>query len=87
MTSQNKKKTNKQNKYQANEYFAKLKALNEIIDKGGEAAKDARMAKEKLSSSHFNKSSKRGTGKSGSGSYEKLERLMLPGSFESGKRR
>lgn len=87
MNKQKKRLANRQNKYEATDYFAKLKALNEVIDKGGEAAKDARIAKEKLSRSNFYKTSKSRVGKNGSGRADRLEWLMLPGSFESGKRR
>lgn len=70
----------------ARAYFAKVAALNELIDKGGSEAKDAAIAKSQLANS-----SARNAQKSKKNKSKKTDllnsRAMLPGSFESGKRR
>ncbi len=70
----------------ARAYFAKVAALNELIDKGGGEAKDAAIAKSQLANS-----SARNAQKSKKNKSKKTDllnsRAMLPGSFESGKRR
>ena len=70
----------------ARAYFAKVAALNELIDKGGGEAKDAAIAKNQLANS-----SARNAQKSKKSKCKKTDllnsRAMLPGSFESGKRR
>ena len=70
----------------ARAYFAKVAALNELIDKGGGEAKDAAIAKNQLANS-----SARNAQKSKKNKSKKTDllnsRAMLPGSFESGKRR
>lgn len=81
------RKEKKRDKHAASGYFEKLKLLNEIIDQGGEAAKDAQIAKANLSMSHFNKTSRARVDKKKKGSNLLDSRLMLPGSFEGGKRK
>lgn len=74
----------------ARAYFAKVAALNELIDKGGGEAKDAAIAKSQLanSSARNAQKSKKNKSKSKSRKTDLLNsRAMLPGSFESGKRR
>lgn len=70
----------------ARAYFAKVAALNELIDIGGGEAKDAVIAKSQLASS-----SARNVQKSKKNKSKKTDllnsRAMLPGGFESGKRR
>ena len=70
----------------ARAYFAKVAALNELIDKGGGEAKDAAIAKSQLANS-----SARNAQKSKKNKSKKTDllnsRVMLPGSFGSGKRR
>lgn len=67
-------------------YFAKIKALNELIDKGGEVAKEAGLAKSCLATStqlkpNANQNKKRKK-------VDMLDsRAMLSGSFGSGKRK
>lgn len=72
----------------AAKYFAKVAALNELIDKGGVAAKDAVLAKVSLADHCQRKSDviRKSTGKNkGKDALDSCKRL--PGSFESGKRR
>ena len=70
----------------ARAYFAKVAALNELIDKGGGEAKDAAIAKSQLANSSARNAQK--SKKSKSKKTDLLNsRAMLPGSFESGKRR
>lgn len=70
----------------ARAYFAKVAALNELIDKGGGEAKDAAIAKNQLANSSARNAQK--SKKSKSKKTDLLNsRAMLPGSFESGKRR
>ncbi len=70
----------------ASAYFAKVAALNELIDKGGGEAKDAAIAKSQLANT-----SARNAQRSKKDKSKKMDllnsRAMLPGSFESGKRR
>lgn len=70
----------------ARAYFAKVAALNELIDKGGGEAKDAAIAKSQLANSSASNAQK---SKKNKGKKTDLlnSRAMLPGSFESGKRR
>lgn len=67
-------------------YFAKVAALNELIDKGGGEAKDAAIAKSQLANT-----SARNAQRSKKDKSKKMDllnsRAMFPGSFESGKRR
>ncbi len=69
------------------DYFAKVAALKELIDKGGSEAKDAATAKTRLLNSSALKaqeSSKKDKRKN----TDLLDsRAMLPGSFEAGKSR
>ncbi len=72
----------------ARAYFAKVAALNELIDKGGGEAKDAAIAKSQLANSSARNAQKSKKNKSKSKKTDLLNsRAMLPGSFESGKRR
>lgn len=74
--------TKRKNKFEATDYFAKLKALNEIIDQGGEAAKDAQKIKNSLSMATFKKTALRSAkGKS------LIDYRIVSGSFENGKKR
>ena len=69
-------------------YFAKVAALNELIDKGGGEAKDAAIAKSQLANSSARNAQKSKKNKNKSKKTDLLNsRAMLPGSFESGKRR
>lgn len=71
----------------ARDYFAKVAALNELIDKGGSVAKDAATAKTRLVNSSALKVQKTQKKKNKSKSTDLLDsRAMFPGSFESGKR-
>lgn len=72
----------------ARDYFAKIAALNELIDKGGGEARDAAIAKTRLVNSPAPKAQKSKKKKSKRKKTDLLNsRAMLPGSFESGKRR
>ena len=72
----------------AEEYFAKVAALNELIDKGGNEAKDAAVAKTRLVNSPVPKAQKSAENKNTRKKTNLLDsRAMLPGSYESGKRR
>lgn len=69
-------------------YFAKVAALNELIDKRGGEAKDAAIAKSQLANSAALNAQKSQKKKNKSKKTDLLNsRAMLPGSFESGKRR
>ena len=70
----------------ARAYFAKVAALNELIDKGGGEAKDAAIAKSRLANSSALNAQKARKKKNKSKKTDLLNsRVMLPGSFESGK--
>ena len=72
----------------ARAYFAKVAALNELIDKGGGVAKDAAIAKSQLANSSARNAQKSKNNKRKSKKIDLLNsRAILPGSFESGKRR
>lgn len=72
----------------ARDYFTKVAALNELIDKGGSEAKDAATAKTRLVNSPALKAQKSQKKKSQRKKTDLLDfRAMFPGSFESGKRR
>lgn len=72
----------------AEEYFAKVAALNELIDKGGNEAKDAAVAKTRLVNSPVPKTQKSAEKKNKRKNTDLLDsRAMLQGSYESGKRR
>jgi hypothetical protein len=72
----------------ARDYFTKVAALNELIDKGGSEAKDAATAKTRLVNSPALKAQKSQKTKSKRKKTDLLDsRAMFPGSFESGKRR
>lgn len=66
-------------------FFAKMAALNKVIDEGGEGAKDAQNLKSKISTEEAKKPTK----ESRKGACHDLldSRARLPGSYESGKRR
>jgi hypothetical protein len=69
-------------------YFAKVAALNELIDKGSNEAKDAVLAKVHLANSSTLKTQKALKKKNKGNKTDLLDsRAMLPGSYESGKRR
>lgn len=71
----------------ARDYFAKVAALNELIDKGGGEAKDAAIVKSRLANSSALNAQKAKKKKNKSKKTDLLDsRAMLPGSFESGKR-
>ena len=76
-------------KTHAAKYFAKIAALNELIEKGGAQAKDAATAKVSLANQFEWKSrSIYETKKSKHKKDDALDsRARLPGSYESGKRR
>lgn len=72
----------------ARDYFTKVAALNQLIDKGGSEAKDAATAKTRLVNSLALKEQKSKKNKSKRKKTDLLDsRAMVPGSFESGKRR
>lgn len=72
----------------AREYFAKIAALNELIDKGGSEAKDAANAKSQLVNSSALKVQKSKKKKNKGKKTDILDsKALFPGSFESGKRR
>ena len=72
----------------ARDYFTKVAALNQLIDKGGSEAKDAATAKTRLVNSPALKAQKSQKKKSKRKKTDLLDsRAMFPGSFESGKRR
>lgn len=72
----------------ARDYFAKVAALNELIDKGGSVAKDAASAKTRLANSSALKAQKSPKKKNKRKKTDLLDsHAMFPGSFESGKRR
>ena len=78
---------NKRYKHASN-YFARVAALNELIDKGGSEAKDAATAKTRLVNSSALKAKKSPKNKNKSKKIDLLDsRAMFPGGFESGKRR
>ena len=70
---------------QATSFFQKMDALNALIDKGGEVAKDAAVAKNKLAYQAESESDRSQRKKSKPNLLDSSARL--PGSFESGKRR
>lgn len=72
----------------ASEYFSRVAALNELIDKGGVEAKDAVIAKMRLVNSPAAKTTKSTKKKSKRKKTDLLDsRAMLPGSYGSAKRR
>lgn len=71
----------------AREYFSRVAALNELIDKGGGEAKDAAIAKMRLVNSPAAKTTKSSKKKSKRKTDLLDSRAMLPGSYGSAKRR
>lgn len=72
----------------AAKYFAKVAALNKLIDKGGNEAKDAVSAKVNFANSSALKIQTAQKKKNKGKKSDLLDsRAMLPGSYESGKRR
>lgn len=72
----------------AREYFSRVAALNELIDKGGVEAKDAVIAKMRLVNLPAAKTTKSTKKKSKRKKTDLLDsRAMLPGSYGSTKRR
>lgn len=69
----------------ASTHFIKTAALNEIIDKGGEASKDAKKSKSALISNSTERRTRRGRNNANSDILD--SHLILAGSYASGKRR
>lgn len=75
-------------KRDAAKYFERIAALNMLIDKGGEEAKDAAAAKVNLAKQCEWKINATLAAKTKHKKYDILDsRKRLPGSYESGKRR
>lgn len=66
-------------------HFIKAAALNEIIDKGGEASKDAKISKSALISNGTERRTQKGLKKANGDILD--SHLILAGSYASGKRR